>query len=89
MSENQFAMVSKWMPNGNINEFVRKHSDANRFELVSFSFRFPSSPPLVDDYVISVVRRCHKRPDFYARSGDGPRGPQGGTFSKARVPLYL
>ena len=35
MSENKFVMVSDWMPNGNINEFVKKHSDANRFELVS------------------------------------------------------
>jgi serine/threonine protein kinase len=36
MSEIQFTMVSKWMPNGNINEFVKKCPDANRFELVSF-----------------------------------------------------
>jgi hypothetical protein len=44
MSETwQFAMVSDWMPNGNINEFVKVHSDANRFEFVSFSFRSPRS----------------------------------------------
>jgi hypothetical protein len=86
MSENKFAMVSKWMPNGNINEFVGKHSDANRFELVKFPFRFP---PLVDDYVIFVVGRCYKGPGFYARSGNGPWGPQGGTFSRVSVPLYF
>ena len=34
MSENQFAMVSEWMVNGNINEFVKVHRDANRFKLV-------------------------------------------------------
>ena len=34
MSENQFAMVSEWMVNGNINEFVKTHRDANRFKLV-------------------------------------------------------
>ena len=45
MSETQFTMVSRWMPNGNINEFVKNCPDANRFELVSFPFRFPPSSP--------------------------------------------
>ena len=40
MTETEFAMVSEWMPNGNINQFVKEHPDANRFELVSF----PSGP---------------------------------------------
>jgi len=34
MSHNQFAMVSEWMANGSINEFIRVHEDANRFELL-------------------------------------------------------
>ena len=34
MGNNQFAMVSEWMTNGNINEFVRANRDANRFKLV-------------------------------------------------------
>ena len=38
MSETRFAMVSDWMVNGNINEFVKAHPDANRLELVSLSF---------------------------------------------------
>ena len=38
MTENRFAMVSEWMTNGNINQFLRAHSDANRFELVSPPF---------------------------------------------------
>jgi hypothetical protein len=59
MSETRFAMVSKWMPNGNINEFVEAHCDANRFELVSFPFRFTPPPLPVDDYVISVAGRGH------------------------------
>jgi len=29
-----FAMISEWMVNGNINEFVKAHRDANRLELV-------------------------------------------------------
>ena len=39
MSENQFAMVSEWMTNGNIKQFIMSHQDANRFELVSSSFK--------------------------------------------------
>jgi len=35
MTDTEFAMVSEWMPNGNINQFVMSHQDANRFELVS------------------------------------------------------
>ena len=34
MSEVQFAMVSDWMVNGNVNDFVKAHPDANRLELV-------------------------------------------------------
>ena len=34
MSETRFAMVSDWMVNGNINDFVRARPDANRLELV-------------------------------------------------------
>ena len=38
MTENEFAMVSEWMSNGNINQFVRERQDANRFKLVSFLY---------------------------------------------------
>ena len=34
MNDKQFAMVSEWMVNGNINEYVEAHRDVNRFELV-------------------------------------------------------
>ena len=34
MSDEHFAMVSEWMVNGNINEFVKAHGDENRFDLV-------------------------------------------------------
>jgi len=44
MTETQFAMVSDWMENGNINEFVKANPDANRLELVCFTFKV--SPPL-------------------------------------------
>jgi serine/threonine protein kinase len=36
MSGHQFEMVSEWMVNGSINEYVKAHKDADRFELVSF-----------------------------------------------------
>ena len=36
MKGNQFVMVSEWMANGNINEFIKTHWDANRFKLVGF-----------------------------------------------------
>ena len=38
MSEGHFAMISEWMMNGNINDFVKTHPDVNRLELVSLSF---------------------------------------------------
>ena len=34
LSEYRFAMVSEWMENGNINEFIRKDQHANGTELV-------------------------------------------------------
>ena len=37
MEERLFAMVSEWMVNGNIVEFVEAHRDANRFELVGLT----------------------------------------------------
>ena len=36
MTNNEFVMVSKWMANGNIIEFIEAHRDANRFKLVGF-----------------------------------------------------
>ena len=39
MSENRFAMASNWMMNGNIREFVKAHSDADRLGLVGFPFK--------------------------------------------------
>ena len=43
ISEDEFAMVSEWMPNGNINQSVAARRDANRFELVSPPFKLPRS----------------------------------------------
>ena len=37
MGERHFTMVSEWMANGNINEFIKSHRGADRFELVMFT----------------------------------------------------
>ena len=55
MTKTMFAMVSEWMPNGNINEFVTAHRDANRFELVSSQFKPLQLSPVVDDSMDPVV----------------------------------
>ena len=44
-------MVSDWMVNGNINDFVKAHSDANRMKLVGFPSAFTSSS-LIIEYLI-------------------------------------
>ena len=36
MTGTQFVMVSEWMVNGNINEFVEMHPDTDRLGLVNF-----------------------------------------------------
>ena len=38
MVDKHFGMVSEWMVNGSINQFIMVHKDVNRFELVGFSF---------------------------------------------------
>lgn len=34
MTNNRFVMVSEWLGNGNVNEFVKTRPDVNRLELV-------------------------------------------------------
>ena len=36
MTETQFAMISEWMVNGNVNDFVKARPDVDRFGLVGF-----------------------------------------------------
>jgi len=43
MAEAQFAMVSEWMVNGNINDFVKANPGANRVGLVGFPSKVSSS----------------------------------------------
>ena len=39
VSGTQLEMISEWMPNGNINAFLKTHPDADLLGLVRFSFR--------------------------------------------------
>ena len=67
MDTRHFAMASEWMVNGNINEFVKAHRDANRFELVgsysrcrpqpSLMIAFDSSKTLLGGWNICMVRQ--------------------------------
>ena len=65
MAENLFAIVSECMPNGNINEYMKAHPDANQLELVCFSFSFLFLLE-VDVQIITVARRRHRGVDIYA-----------------------
>ena len=87
MTGTQFAMVSRWMANGNIKEFVKTRREVNRFELVRprSGFRDPRSPLTI---VTSPVGRCHSGLDLPARPGDGARGPQRGG-SQFSASLHL
>ena len=40
----QFTTVSEWMTNGNVNEFIKAHPDANLLKLVCFPFGSLSFP---------------------------------------------
>jgi len=39
MTDNQLAMVTEWMINGDVNEFVKANKDADRLGLVRFPFQ--------------------------------------------------
>jgi len=85
VTENRFAMVSEWMIHGNINQFVTAHRDANRFELVSSPSELLRSPFVIDCYMAPTVeRRC----EGFARSGDDPRGSQGGASQKTALSSF-
>jgi hypothetical protein len=57
-TENRFVMVSEWMINGNINEFVKVDINADLLGLVGFSFGVHTFA-VTDDCIIIVARRRH------------------------------
>ena len=79
MNNDQFAMVSEWMVNGNINEFVKMHREANRFKLVGpCSYRI-SCLSLTEPFPIAWG--CRSRVDVHARPGDDTCRSEGGMAS--------
>lgn len=49
MTESHFAIISDWMKNGNINEFVKANPSAQRLGLVRFFYLTPQlRPPLIE-----------------------------------------
>ena len=74
MGDNQLAMVSEWMDHGNINEFVKTHWDANRFELVRLYFhRLPQLLPITPP-PSSIAQRRRQGVNVYARARNDTRG---------------
>ena len=57
MTEIKFAMVSDWMANGNLNEFVEANPDADRLKLVSFSPLHSLCLKFIGDRIIYLARR--------------------------------
>ena len=88
MTETEFSMVSEWMSNGNINQFVAAHQDANRFELACSPFKSLYYSPVTDDCVVPIAGRCRKGPNLYARSGYDSWRSQGGMSSKVSAPTF-
>ena len=70
-------MVSEWMKNRNIKEFVKAHPDWNRPELVRFLLMAIVSLTIED--VITVAWRRNRGADLHARPGCNPWGSERGT----------
>jgi len=59
MTSDRLVMVTEWMANGNINEFLKANINADRLELVCL-FRSRSLPSLaINNHVSAAVKRCH------------------------------
>ena len=75
-----FAMVSEWMVNGNIIEFIEAHRDANRFKLVGLTPALTS--PIADEITLDSSKALPGGA-VYARRGDDTWRPEGGMNSSA------
>jgi len=59
MSETWFAMISDWMANGNISNFVKKNPGVNRLELVGLLFATSSSSlRVIDIWITHLAEKC-------------------------------
>lgn len=84
MTGTDFAMVSEWMSNGNIKEFIAADPDANRFELVGPRKNSSGPHPIVIILTFTVGRCCEGFVP-HACSGNDTWGSQRSTLSKVYV----
>jgi len=57
MSGNRLVIVSEWMENGNINDYMKARADVNRLDLVRFPFGVLVSL-VINDAMVGVARGC-------------------------------
>ena len=79
MTDDQLAMISEWMPEGNIMEFTRANPNVDRLGLVRSPLESLISL-LTDDLVAAVAERCHQGVDVHARPEDNTWRSQRGMF---------
>lgn len=75
MYNGRFTVISTWMDNGNINDFVRDRESVNLFELVGSSYYCQLHSPLI---ILLVAQRCFQRVNISARAGSDTWGFEGG-----------
>ena len=81
MAGSQFAMVSDWMINGSINEFLRGNPNVDRLDLVCLSSKFSLRFEWTDGQFGDTAERRCCRADLHSSAGNDPRKSQRRTFS--------
>ena len=80
MTETKFAMISDWMANGNLNEFVEANPDADRFKLVSFPSLLSLCSEFIYHWMVRLAGGRRQGFDIHPRTWGGSWRPQGGTL---------
>ena len=81
MTGTQYVMVSEWMTNGNINEFVKVHPDADQLKLVSLPFD-ALLYQFADDHLASIAERRRQGAGLFTWPGIDPRrSKRGASFN--------
>lgn len=84
MTETRFAMVSVWMENGNINEFIAAHPEADRLSLVGCP---KASLSFFDDEWRLLAGGRRQWTDIPPQQWNDSWGPQGSMSLIARITL--
>ena len=85
MSESHFAMVSDWMVNGSINEFLRGNPDINLVDLVRLLTESSLCFGRTEEQIGGSVEGRRYGADLYASARNDPRGSQRRTFLISRA----